>query len=236
MGKRVFIMVLAFLIIFPNSLAWKWETHQNLVEKLYDDIPRELQTKLNISLMKEGSIAPDKDFHDNVLHHYPQSYELALEWVNKNGSFDEISYNFGVAAHYISDSFVAPHYISKEPYKLHDEFEGQAKKYIPKVKCYNYDIELKQGMENGSLNYKDWGEWLLTKDKKIPEKEADSAMMLIYSVAFDKFNFECNKKTKVEYIKEYFSYKLLFKLLAVLLLILFLYIFYRIIKRFKYRR
>lgn len=237
MNKGLISLILVFLAVFTvNCNAWVWETHQNIVDKVYSDMPRELQVKLNLSLMEEGSIAPDKVFHNNVLHHYPQSYELALKALNENNDWDNISYNFGIATHYISDSFSAPHYISNEPYKLHEEFEKQIKNYIPKTKCYNYRIDLKKGLENGSLNYREWGEWLLTKNKEIPEREVEQAMTLVYSIAFDKFNFNCNNKTRVEYAKGFFNWNGFFKFLIFIGIILVLYIVYRTIKRFKYKK
>lgn len=236
MNKEVILVILALFLILPNCFAWQWETHQGIAEKLYDDMPRELQQKLNLSLMKEGSIAPDKVFHDNIFHNYPKSYTLALIWLNKGGNWDNTSYNFGVAIHYISDSFSAPHYIIRESSKDHTEFERQAKNYIPKTKCSSYNLTLKEGMETGSLNYKDWGEWLLNKNKEIPEKEVDDAMKLVYSVAFDKFNFACNKKTEFEYSTEYFSSETLKDIITFFGALLLLNIVYRIIKRFKYKK
>ncbi len=206
MKKGIVLIMLCFLITLNISYAWNWQTHQMFVEKTYNSMPLDLREKLNLTAMKEGAIAPDKDFHDNVKHHYPPSYELALKWLNFSCDVDcdynQVSYDFGVASHYISDSFVAPHYISKEPSYLHSEFERQ--NYISKVKCYDYNLNLEDGLKIGSENYKDWGEWLVSKDKNIIYNEIDEAMTAIYSVAFDKFNFECaTKETKVEYITGY---------------------------------
>lgn len=237
MNKRFLSLILmVFAISVTSSYAWNWDTHQAIVDKLYSDMPRDLQIKLNLSLMEEGSIAPDKVLHNNIFHHYPPSYNLALVAINEGVDWNDISYNFGIATHYISDSFSAPHYITKEPYNLHSEFEKQVGKYISKIDCNDYNIDLKTGLENGSLNYKDWGDWLLTKDKTIPEKEVDSAMKVVYSVAIDKFKFSCNKKTEVEYITEIVDFNDILKFSEYLGGVLLLYIFYRTIKRFKYKK
>lgn len=191
------------------SGAWSWNTHQMFAEKVYNSMPLDLQNKLNLTAMKEGSIAPDRDFHDNIKHHYPPSYDLALKWLdlscNIDCDYEKASYGFGVATHYITDSFVAPHYIAKEPGYLHSEFENQGKYYISKVKCYDYNLDLKESLIIGSKNYKDWGEWLVSKDENIIFKEIDEAMTVVYSAAFDKFDFECRKETRIENKGSYFN-------------------------------
>lgn len=229
--KKLTIIILCFLLI-PGVFAWKWGTHQMFAEKVHSSMPLELQEKLNLSLMKDGAIAPDKIFHDNVWHHYPPSYNLTLKWLDFDCSIEcnytNVSYNFGVALHYISDSFVAPHYISKESSKLHSEFEGQGEKYVSKIKCIDYNLDLKKNLEIGSENYKDWGEWLLSKDENIVHREIDQAMMLVYSVAFDKFGFECVGMTKIKKLGGYFNKKVI--IISIILLLILIFV---LIKRFK---
>ena len=231
--KKITIIILCFLII-PSVSAWGWNTHQMFVEKVYDSMPLELQSKLNLSLMKEGAIAPDKDFHDNVWHHYPPRYNLSLKCLDfdchNECNYTDASYRFGVATHYISDSFVAPHNIRNEPSKLHSEFERQ--KYISKVKCNDYNLDLKKNLEIGSENSKDWGEWMLNKDEKIVNREVDQAMMLVYSVAFDKFDFKCAKLTKIEFMKGYFTKRNF--IIGIIFLGVIILTLYFLNKRFKY--
>lgn len=229
--KKLTIIILWFLLI-PTVFAWRWETHEMFVEKVYGSMPLELQNKLNLSLMKEGSVAPDKVFHDNIWHHYPPSYNLTLQWLDFDCSADcnytDVSYRFGVAVHYISDSFVSPHYISKEPWELHSEFEKQGGKYVSKIKCGDYNLDLKKSLEIGAENYKDWGEWILSKDEGIVQREIDQGMLLVYSVAFDKFDFECVRMTRVEKLKGYLSKKVI--IIGIVLLIIIIFV---LIKRFK---
>ena len=233
--KKITIIILCFLII-PSVFAWGWNTHQMFVEKVYDSMPLELQERLNLSLMKEGAIAPDKDFHDNVLHHYPPSYNLSLKWLDfdchNECNYTDASYRFSVAAHYISDSFVAPHNIKKENWKLHSEFEKQGKKYVSKVKCNDYNLDLKKNLEIGSENSRDWGEWMLNKDEKIVYREIDQSMMMIYSVAFDKFDFKCAKLTNIEKMKGYLTKRNIF--IGLIFLVVIMLILYFLNKRFKY--
>jgi len=233
--KKITIIILCFLII-PSVSAWGWNTHQMFVEKVYDSMPLELQDKLNLSLIKEGAIAPDKDFHDNVWHHYPLSYNLSLKWLDfdchNECNYTDASYGFGVAVHYISDSFVAPHNIKKENWKLHSEFEKQGNKYVSKVKCNDYNLDLKKNLEIGSENSKDWGEWILNKDENIVYREIDQAMMLVYSTAFDKFDFKCAKLTKIEFMKGYFTKRNF--IIGIIFLGVIILTLYFLNKRFKY--
>src|SRR3989344_1639489 len=123
MLKKIFL-ILSILLLIPNVFAWNWFTHQEIGENVYNALPEDLQNKLNLEKIKEGTIAPDKDFKDNVRHHYPQSYNLTLHWLDvaKNSletqDYDNASYAFGVATHYVSDSFSAPHYVKNEQNKL----------------------------------------------------------------------------------------------------------------------
>lgn len=193
------ILILFLIFIIPPCLAWDWETHKEIVNKLYYSTPYELQSKLDLDLLQQGSIAPDKDFHDNVLHHFPPTYNKTIFWLNKTQYYLSIkdypnaSYSFGVATHYISDSFVAPHSITGEDYKLHAKFE---KSPIPlKTKCENKEYNLFQNLEKAALNSNDWGIWLKNQTKEIPQKELEQAMQLIFPLFLDTFNTTCEVRT-----------------------------------------
>ncbi len=192
MDKFVFLVVL--LLYLPNSYAWKWDTHFSIVESVYYSMPNELQSKVNFSRMKEGSVAPDKNFKDFKKHSYPASLILAKKWLSDKS---DMAYNFGVASHYISDSFVAAHNIAGEDYNDHERFEITVLKYKPEVECRNYNLNLDRDLVKATESKKDWGFWLKTKDKKIVQKEVDNVMRLIYSISLDYFNYTCRQSTKV---------------------------------------
>lgn len=193
-----------------NADAWNSYYHKALVEKAYYSLDFETKEKLNLSLIKEGAVAPDLIFHDVVLHHYPPSYDKAVKWLSdakrdySNKEYNEASYAFGVAAHYITDSFVAPHYIRREPGSLHSEFENINRIYKFKTKCHNNSLNLNYTMYLGSLNKNDWGLWLLTKDSEIPKKEAEQALYSLYPVILETFNASCNN-FETEIIKRKFN-------------------------------
>ena len=95
--KKSILISLCFLTLLNAVYGWGWETHQMFAEKTYNSMPSDLREKLNLTAMKEGAIAPDKDFHDNIKHHYPPSYELALKWLNfscdADCDYNNVSYN-----------------------------------------------------------------------------------------------------------------------------------------------
>ena len=205
--KFLFIILFYFVLI-SNVDAWNSKGHQTVAEYAYYNSGFELQNKLNLTLMKQGSTAPDLVFHDVVKHHYPPSYYLAERWLQAakdNYSlkdYNKASYAFGIASHYISDSFVAPHYISKEPSSLHSEFE-RIKNYSFNLECYKANFNLNQSLEQASKNKEDWTKWTLTKDEEIPRRAYKGALNLTSLVFLDIFNSTCNN-FKTEIIKQRF--------------------------------
>ena len=80
--KKV-LLILIFLILIQQSSAWDWNNHKAMVQTLYYATPYEVQRNLDLQQLEIGSIAPDKDFHDNRLHHYPKSYNLTIHWIEE---------------------------------------------------------------------------------------------------------------------------------------------------------
>ena len=236
---RFYLFIIIFFILIIQVNAWNSVTHKALATKAYYSLDFDTQAKLNLSYITEGAVAPDLVFHDVVLHHYPKSYYKAEEWLEKakidyaNKNYNEASYDFGVASHYITDSFVAPHYISKEPSSLHSEFEN-IKNYKFKTKCHNDNLDLNYSLSLGRLNKEDWTPWLLTKNQSIPKKGVEQALYALYPVALETFNSSCNN-LKTEIIKRKFSFinKNLIIFFAILIVI---YLVYYFNKRYKFIR
>jgi len=195
---------LLIILLMPFLLSWKWPVHQSFVEHVYYNT--DLKDSLDLNYLKQGSIAPDKDFRDYRNHHYPNSYNLTLLWLSRaeitynEKNFKNASYSFGVAAHYISDSFVSPHYISKESSKMHSKFESQAGNL--KTKCSKRQFNLKSELEKASGNGKFWDTWLETNNQEIVQKQAEDSLDLIYQVALDTFKANCKNNT-TEFKKVY---------------------------------
>ena len=203
--------MLIILLITPSAYAWKFETHQNIIETIYINLPQENQQSLNLTKLKEGSIIPDKDFKDNKKHHYPYSLTEAQKWLNND---TDLSINLGIASHYITDSFVAPHNIKKESYNLHSMFENQVKSYYPMVNCNNQTFTLID-LSKGVKNSKDWYVWLKTKDKKIPEKEVDEGAQFLFSIILNKLSATCkNLQAEVKEIPYFTANKIIFSFIV----------------------
>lgn len=202
--RKQLIFAIWILLLLPASYAWRWDTHKMFVENFYNNVPLEVQEKLNLSLMKSGSIVPDEVFHDNIRHHYPPSLPLAEAWLEAAreeyhfGNYKNASLAFGIAVHYITDSFAAPHYSALGGGKAHSNFEAQADYYVPKAKCGKSQKSLKEFLEEGSKNQDDMAIWVDTNDKKIPEAEVEEAMGAVFSVGLETFGTECKKLTLFE--------------------------------------
>src|SRR3989338_934470 len=137
--------IIAILCLLLIS-GWTWQTHENIVEQALSSL--NISDNINFTELKRGARAPDEIFKDFVNHHYPESYYKADKWISFSkghflyGEYNNASYGFGVASHYITDSFSAPHSVSYESQELHSQFENQAKYYTPKTACLKEDYDL----------------------------------------------------------------------------------------------
>ena len=138
------VSLLLIGLIFISG--WNFQTHQDIVESVYYSLNN--ISYLNLTTLKYGAIVPDKVFRDHRLHSYPKSYINGLKWLNetknalKNHDYNNASYAFGIATHYIADSFSAPHNIKGESSRLHAMYENQASVVYDYVNCKKYEYEL----------------------------------------------------------------------------------------------
>ena len=197
MAAKIVIAVLMFF-----AIGWTWEGHTLIADSVYYSMNDDTRLKLNLSAMRYGSVAPDSVFHDNRFHHYPPSYRLASDFLNQSRQayddkdYSNASYLFGVASHYISDSFAAPHNIEREDMKLHSLFEKQAVSAL-NVKCKKEGYDLETALKIAAENNRDWEEWLKHKDNEIPRRELEQSLELVLPAALDIFNASCNNKLTV---------------------------------------
>ncbi|MGZ7095980.1 MAG: zinc dependent phospholipase C family protein [Methanobacterium sp.] len=114
--KFLIIFLIAFFLVIPQVSAWQWTAHTKIVDKIYDD----LQAKgyhLDEHQMVLGAVEPDKsDLVNNKANHkYPDSVKKTVECLNKakaayhQGDIQSESFYYGMATHYITDTFAAPH-------------------------------------------------------------------------------------------------------------------------------
>ena len=191
------------LALLPFIVGWDWVTHPDIAEAVYYQMPYELKFKLDPGLIREGSIMPDSVFHDNRLHHYPPSYNLTLFWLNKSVNYlkindsDNASLAFGIASHYITDSYAAPHYISKEDPKLHSLYEKQARLNNTKLKCSETNVSIKNLLYVGSFEADTWLSWIASKDSKIPISASLKSADALSIISRKAFHYECYEKDAI---------------------------------------
>jgi hypothetical protein len=183
------------LSTLPSAEAWSWKTHSDVVDFVYYKLPPEVQKNLNLKIMENGSNEPDEVFKDFTTHSYPKSYQKAKTWLDKGklaydrGDYDEASYDYGVASHYISDTYSAPHCVSKEDSADHTKYEDQAKNLKPVANTTSGDLEamLKEGYSQGGIS---WNQWLQTKDTALIQTNLNNGA----SAALSAVNTSINSK------------------------------------------
>lgn len=172
--KKCFALVSVFLAVSlmmaPCAFAWKWTTHSKVVDAVYYSMPYDKRVKLNLAVMRDGSNDPDEKFHDTRCHSFASSYYRASTWLSKGKSayksknYRYASYCFGVASHYIVDTYSAPHCVSGESSYYHTKYESQATYMTPKISYTSGSLysNMRSGYYKGKT---DWSSWMRTKSK-----------------------------------------------------------------------
>jgi hypothetical protein len=198
---RIFlILIIITLSTIPSSFAWSWETHSQIIDTVYHGLPSDVQKNLNLELMKNASNDPDEKFKDFTYHSYPKSYEKAKIWLDNGktaydkGEYAEASTDYGIASHYISDTFSAPHCVSKESSSDHSSYENQGSKLTPTATYKGGD--LKTLMENGfTQGGTSWNHWLETKNTNIVQNNLNDAASVTLSAISNSINATPNSTT-----------------------------------------
>lgn len=179
------IFLAVCLIFAPVSDAWTWSTHSSIVDSTYYSLPTSIHSKLSLSAMRDGSNDPDEKFHDYRDHSYPNSYNKALHYLNQGSSYYkqkkyyESSKSFGIASHYISDTFSAPHCVSGELSSQHQAYENQASKLKPHVTAVTGNLKVL--MFNGYTSEKsDWANWQKTRSTYYTQKDLNRAASVTF--------------------------------------------------------
>ena len=183
---RILILFLAVTLSFaPTSSAWNWNTHSKIVDQVYYSLPASVQANLNLNAMRDGSNDPDQIFHDFRDHSYPFSYNKAVYYLNLAKSYYnqkkyiQASKDYGIASHYISDTFSAPHCVSGEKYSQHQAYENSADKLIPHITVVNGN--LKTLLQNGYFSGKtDWNNWEKSKKSYYVQKDLNKAASVTF--------------------------------------------------------
>jgi len=209
------IIIASSLVLMPYADAWSWKTHSAIVDVVYYGLPVNVQQKLDLNIMRDGSNDPDQIFHDFNYHSYPKSYDKAEFWLNQgksaydNGNYANASYDYGVATHYISDTFSAPHTVSGESSSDHSKYENRAKKLTPTATYVNEDLNtmMQEGKNDGSS---DWANWLQTNDDNIIQKDLNRGASASLSAVEDSLNVNNTvNNTKSESFLDYIIKKII---------------------------
>ena len=151
-------------------------THYEIVAATYYALPADVQSKLSLELMMDGADDPDLKFFDYQNHKYPENQQKVDYWLNKgntdykNGNYQDASYSFGVATHYIADGCCADNASHFE----HCIYELNALLLIPKIDYSYGDIHLI--MNNGSVDGNDsWQSWMNNKKNNYIQNDLDHA-------------------------------------------------------------
>ena len=187
--KTVLLIFLIFVTVLFVQLspaaAWSVPTHYEIVEKTYHALPSDVQSKLSLNLMIKGAGDPDLKFLDFQYHKYPENQVKVDYWLNrgdieyKNGNYDDASYSFGVASHYISDGCCAPHCVNNASPFYHFIYELSALQLTPEINESGGDINLI--MKNDYLEGKNsWHSWIKSKNDIYIQNDLDRAVDACY--------------------------------------------------------
>src|SRR5690606_36696625 len=97
----------------------------------------------------------------------------------KNRNYRYASYCFGVASHYITDTFYAPHCVSRESSSLHSSYERQAAYLKPRISYMSGDLYtlMQRGYLNGRNN---WSAWTRTRSPSIVQRDLNTGTSVAY--------------------------------------------------------
>ncbi len=223
-----FITLFLIIILIPSASAWNWDTHQAFADSVYYRLDDSIRLKLNLGLMEYGSITPDKEFKDFTRHSFPLSIKQAESWIEKmkknvgDGDYNNASLSFGIASHYIVDSFSAPHSISGEEYDLHKKYEDQGSEGYKYADCISEHFSLGDVIYTGSQQGKRWEAWVGTRNNEFPQSAVHDAALYLTAIAMEIFNSSCNSfETKFEKEEKAFELWKMISIIVICLLILY---------------
>ena len=180
------IFATALIVQLSPAAAWSVPTHYEIAEKTYYALTADVQSKLSLGLMIKGAGDPDLKFLDYKYHKYPANQVKVNYWLNrgnieyKSGNYDDASYSFGVASHYISDGCCAPHCIDNASPFYHFIYELSALLLTPEINKSGGDINLI--MKNDYLEGKDsWQSWMNNKNDIYIQNDLNRAVSVSYT-------------------------------------------------------
>ncbi|AIS32379.1 zinc dependent phospholipase C family protein [Methanobacterium formicicum] len=175
---------LLFLMVAPAT-AWEWTAHKKIVDEININLPSDVQKNLKpyLAVMKEGSTYPDTLPNDKINHGYPGSYSQTNTWLDngkvayEKGDYREAAWCFGVASHYITDTYSAPHcgWIKDK-----EKYWQIGNQLTPKKHDFHYsnlNNMLKYGNERGKDSIASWNK---TEDSGIVQQDLNRGVSAAY--------------------------------------------------------
>ena len=201
--KHFSFPLLAFLFLIPQASGWNSATHMKFVENAFYQLDFPVDVVLDLDALRNGSVAPDLVFHDTRRHHYPPSFVEAHRWLNETRiglaqkNYTYASYAFGVTAHYITDTYAAPHHIQKEPSRMHSLYEQQGNRVYFFVNCSSLAARAisEQDFLRGVEQNRTWEPWIQTQDPLYPQRAVRAAAIIILQLAQHTFHANCTYTT-----------------------------------------
>ena len=195
MNKYLILTFMVFILIISPSpvIAWSATNHHDIAQETYYSLPLDIQQKMNLSEMKDGSDDPDIKFLDFSYHVYPYNKEKADYWLNKGkinyeeGNYNYSSYCYGVATHYISDGFAGPHHESGTSRIHHTLYEIRAMFLKPEITYFPGNID-SIFQKNHSKTKKSWNRWLKEGDDINIQEDLNRAGSASYSAVINSIN------------------------------------------------
>jgi len=188
MNKNLIMLILTsltFLAVLQPVSAWGAPNHYAIVEEVYNTLPADAQKNLDLDKMLDGADDPDYKFMDYEYHHYPDSQEKINYWLGKgreyylNEDYNQASYCFGVATHYISDSVCPPHSGGGHSGYQHTKLELQAIFLTPHLTEKTGDVDGELAVYS-QMSGNSWEDWLQTGDNENIQQCLNKAADLSY--------------------------------------------------------
>lgn len=183
--KIVIFCGLLFLMAVPAT-AWEWNAHKKIVDEININLPSDVQNNLKpyLGVMKEGSNYPDTIPNDKINHGYPGSYPQTNKWLDKGKAayeakdYREAAWCFGVASHYITDTYSAPH---SGWIKDKERYWQVGNHLTPKKHDFHYsnlNTMLRYGNERGKESVVSWNK---NADHEIVQQDMNRGVSAAYT-------------------------------------------------------
>lgn len=189
------LCVLLLLALAPQTYAWNWKTHWDVVQVAYQELPENVKVLLSYTIIRDGAVWPDRyrdtpDPYGRTFptsgHIQPASRAQAVYWLEQarvyywENNYDNAALALGTASHYIADSVSLVHNVGWTD--LHFEFEDQGEWFTPAklAGISNFDLEQKLTEYYNGAQAK-WQRWLGTRDQTIVREGVDLAASYTYN-------------------------------------------------------